>query len=289
MSPTAIISRAVIPALLQLGLVSWSANSVVVAQGPAGSSSASSANYFIASRQPVSGGAAQSQSYALVGCVAGGGNVQSTSFRLDGGFAASLTTPTFGSPWLAAARPRFATPRSAVTVTLLGTGLDLGSNPAVRVGGVPAPVTARSGDSLQVTLPSQPAPGWQGIELTNSGGTSILAQGIGILPMIYCDPPAATSTPFRLVFKGSQRDTVVWALGIGATNPVPLSGFGFGLGLSTAVLFVMPGASVLPASGELALPIPASAYVPASIYAQALFLSTDPGYAPGSFSNVLRF
>ena len=33
---------------------------------------------------------------------------------------------------------------------------------------------------------------------------------------------------------------------------------------------------------------PATTYPTNFIYAQALFLSSDPGYAPGAFSNVIR-
>ena len=41
-------------------------------------------------------------------------------------------------------------------------------------------------------------------------------------------------------------------------------------------------------SGELRLPIPPVPFV-FTIYAQGLFLTANPGYSPGSFSNMISF
>ena len=53
------------------------------------------------------------------------------------------------------------------------------------------------------------------------------------------------------------------------------------------LILVMPGFRILDASGEFRFSIPASAYS-GSIYAQGVFSTSNPGYAPASFSNVLR-
>ena len=73
-----------------------------------------------------------------------------------------------------------------------------------------------------------------------------------------------------------------------AAAPAPIPGFLYGLALHPATVVLLPGFTILPASGEFRFPIPAANYV-GPIYAQALFGSTNPGYAPGSFSNVLTF
>lgn len=69
-------------------------------------------------------------------------------------------------------------------------------------------------------------------------------------------------------------------------GPIRLGAFHHGLEINPVFLLVMPGVQILSTNGELRLPVPATP-LPTTIYAQALFASNNPGYAPGSFSNLL--
>ena len=54
-------------------------------------------------------------------------------------------------------------------------------------------------------------------------------------------------------------------------------------------MLLMPGMTIATPNGEVRMPIPAVGYAAGTIYVQALFGTTNSGYAPGSFSNVLVF
>jgi hypothetical protein len=51
---------------------------------------------------------------------------------------------------------------------------------------------------------------------------------------------------------------------------------------------VFAGFKITSNDGVLRLPIRARAYPIGLVHVQTLFLSTHPGFAPGSFSNVIR-
>jgi hypothetical protein len=57
--------------------------------------------------------------------------------------------------------------------------------------------------------------------------------------------------------------------------------------IDPATLLLPPGARITDSSGILRLSIPASP-ITTTIYLQGLFSTTNPGYAPVSFSNLLR-
>ena len=61
-----------------------------------------------------------------------------------------------------------------------------------------------------------------------------------------------------------------------------------GLAISPAVLLVLPGFAIADASGEVRLHFPPQTYATGLVLAQGLFVSSNPGYAPGAFSNVVR-
>ena len=82
---------------------------------------------------------------------------------------------------------------------------------------------------------------------------------------------------------------MAWVASFGPVQPLAIPGFLYGLALNPAVLLFLPGFQILPASGEFRFPIPATGYAAGSIYVQALFATQNPGYGPGSFSNVLVF
>jgi hypothetical protein len=251
---------------------------------------ASSSTYFLQSFASAGGGTAQSFQHLLDGALgACTGTTSSSRHQLVAGFTASLDTQAPGEPWLSAVSPRFVALRSGATVDLHGTALDQGGSLSVKIGGQAVTnVQSRLGHKMAVTVPDQPAPGWQPVEVTSSAGSTVLAAGIGILPMILTEPAAASEVPFGIVFKGSQGDTVVWALGIAPAAPLPLGGFGYGLALNPALILVLPGFGITGAQGELKMRFPATTYPTGSVYLQALFATANPHYGPASFSNVLR-
>ena len=250
-----------------------------------------SKTWFAPVTQHAPGGGCQSTTYYLNAAVGAGAVAQpsgSATYRLAGGFTANLGVVSSGKPWLAGVTPRFATMRGKAALTLSGTEFDLGSTPTIKIGGQVAVVGTRVKHAITTLLPIQPAPGWQPVEVISSAGTTILPRGIGVLPMVMSDPAPASDVAFDLVFKGTKGDFVYWAVGAAQVAPIPIPGILYGLGLHPSAFVVVAGFSIADNSGEARLPIPPRSYGTGTIYIQGLFSTTNPGYAPASFSNVLR-
>jgi IPT/TIG domain len=255
---------------------------------------ASSQNYFLPSVELANGANAASTNYRMCS-VLGAGVVAvasaSANHKMTGAYAATLDATTTGGPWLTAVTPRFATSKSAATLSLWGNGLN-SSAAALKIGGVSSAVLSQQNHLITTKLPflagppSSPGPGWHNVSVTNSGGTSTLPDAIGILPMLMTDPAPAANTAFDIVFKGSPGDTIVWVIGIPPIPPIPIGNFLYGLAVNP--LITLPGFAISNANGEFRLPVAPTPYL-SPFFAQALFVSSNPGYAPGSFSNVLKF
>ena len=271
-------------------LATVSLAAVSLGGGLAAQAAAASRNYLLASHEQASGATSNSTSYQL-SCAVGAGVVashaKSASYVLLGGYTATLDLKTTGQPWLTGVTPRFATPKGGAAVTLFGSELNLGTGVTVKIGGQAATVGVRTNGRITTKLPFQPAPGWQPVSVTAPGfGTSTLPEAIGILPMIFTDPAPAPNVAFDFVFKGSQGDNVILAVGLTAGPPAPLGGLLYGLVLNPIVVVaVFPIANP---TGELRFPVPPINFR-GTLFAQALFITSNPGYAPGSFSNFLVF
>ncbi|MCA8957240.1 MAG: hypothetical protein KDC87_14285 [Planctomycetes bacterium] len=249
-----------------------------------------SENVFLAGQDRATGGAAQSASFRAHVVVSTGmtlGTAASSSFKLEGGLAATFDAPVVGRPWLVGARPVRVLPVGGPTLELFGTELDLGASPSLSIGGQVASITGRAHHRLMATCPAQPTPGWVDARFASSAGATDLGQACGVLPMLTTETTPAPDEPFTLVFQGTPNDTAILALGIGTGPPIRLGAIRYGLALNPAVLVIL-AALPIPATGEFRLPVPAAAWV-GPLYAQALFANSGSPYAPGSFSNVLVF
>ena len=60
-------------------------------------------------------------------------------------------------------------------------------------------MTSRTRDRIQTKLPAQKEPGWAPVEVTLGGGTSVLREGVGVLPMLDGERPASTLLGFDRV------------------------------------------------------------------------------------------
>ena len=263
--------------------------SSLAAQTGTDNSGSGSVTYFSESKTTAPGGSSTSTTYALTGMVGEQGSARSTSttYDLAGGFSAMVPTNTFG-PWLISVNPLVSPPRGTGLVWLSGTRLDLGNAPTVKVSGRPATVVAKSGTDIAVRLPTLSAPGWHQIELTNSQGVTSLERGLAVLPLLYTEGAPGSNVPFDLIFKGTKNDLVFWGLGFNPGPKIPLLSYLHGLTISTSFVRILPSFVISATSGEFRMRIPP---VPFNfpIFTQALFVTNDAGYAPGSFSNMLRF
>jgi hypothetical protein len=278
--PSSILQAA---AVLGLGLATG-----LPAQTFTDSSGSSSVTYFTESRSDSDGGTATSATYALTATIgqADPSNASSATYLLAGGFPGTLDA-TSTEPWLTAAQPQFVMPRSTDLVWLSGARLDLGT-PTVDLSGRAATLVAQSGSDVAVRLPSLPAPGFHEIALHNAAGTTSLERGIGVLPMLFTEGAAASDTSFDLVFKGTKGDMIIWAVSRGPGQLFGFSPYLHGLTIDLTVFRVLDSLLITKDSGELRFSVPPVPFqFPA--YFQALFLTSNPGYAPGSFSNVLSF
>lgn len=263
----------------------------LAAQAPADTHAAASSKWFLVGGETASGGAATSLTYRLEASTGSGVVARaatSSTYRLAGGYFGITEVPVTGAPRLAGVLPRFVTPRGGARITLAGTELDLGGAPVIEVDGRAASLvgTPQPGE-LRADLPQLGAPGWRPLRVTTPQGSSVLPRGIGVLPMLFCEPAPASGRASGIVFKGSQGDQILWVVGAAPTAaPIALGGFGFGLRVDPSLYLVMPGFAVAAADGEFRLPLPAAKYrIP--LYLQALFVSNNPGYGPASFSNLL--
>lgn len=252
------------------------------------SSGSSSVNYFSESKGQADGGSSSSTTFALTATVGQHepGKRNSATYYLSGGFIGTLDAVSAGA-WITSASPTFHTPRSTNLIWLTGTRLNVGT-PAVTISGKPASVIASSPTDVAVRLPMLPDPGWHSIALTNSLGTTSIERGVGVLPMLYTDGAAASNVSFDLVFKGTKNDFVIWALGFNSGPKIPIAPYLHGLTLNASFVKILPSFQITDASGEFRLPIPPVPFV-FTIYCQSLFITTNPGYSPGSFSNRVSF
>ncbi len=258
---------------------------------PATAQSASSASWFLVAGEAGSGGTSQSFQHALVGTLAAGapaGRAVSPSYTLLGGFPAAVDAPATGRPWLAAVAPPHGPLLGGTPLVLCGTELALGPAPTVTIGGVAAPVGARTDATIATTLPAQPRPGYQPVVVQGPFGATTLPRGVAVLPLLEFPVAHQANVPLALRYRGAPGDIVVYGVANSA-GPValPIAPFRHGLQLDLATVFVLTAGLVTAADGALDLPLPA---LPGgfSVHFQALALTQNPGWSPGSFTNAVR-
>ena len=253
--------------------------------------SASGPNHFLVAGELAAGGSTQSTVHRLTGTFASGAlarRATSTGYVLLGGFPAAIDTPASATPWLTQVTPAYGPLLGGTALTLHGTELNLGPVPQITIGGVAAVPGARTNATLQTTLPQQPGPGYQPVTVQSSFGSSTLPKGFGVLPLIDFPVAHQPNVPLGLRYLGAPGDQFVLALALG-TSPVQLvlAPFHHGLQLDLFTLVVLSPITVTDPGGELTIGLPAAA-PPVPIWFQGFALSQNPGWFPGSFTNVTR-
>lgn len=253
--------------------------------------SASSPTHFLVGGEVAAGGTTQSIAHRLAGSFSSGvpaARSTSTNHVLLGGFPAAGDVPVAGRPWLTGVSPAFAPLLGGTPLVLHGTELNLGAALQITVGGVGAITGARTQASVQTTLPAQPRPGYRDVHVRSTAGDSTLPRGIGVLPLLEFPVAHQANVPVVLRYLGAQGDQVVLVLALGTLPaPFPIPGFHHGLELDLFSLLALPALPVTAADGRLEVQLPAAA--PASpIFFQAFSLTQNPGWFPGSFTNVAR-
>jgi hypothetical protein len=258
---------------------------------PLAAQAASGTTHFLVASESSAGGTTQSFVHRLTGTLSSGvpaARATSPGYVLLGGFPAAIETTATGTPWLTHVTPGHGPLLGGTAVTLHGTELNLGPVPQITIGGVAAVPGARTNATLQTVLPRQPRPGYQAVTVQNTSGSSTLSKGIGVLPLIEFPVAHQSNVPLDLRYRGARGDQFVLALALGS-NPFPLvlPPFHHGLQLDLFTLFVLPPITVTDPGGVLTIGLPAAApAVP--IWFQGFSFSQDPGWFPGSFTNVAR-
>lgn len=253
------------------------------------SGSASSQSYFLVTAELANGEETNSLLYNLRPSQGNGLVVepisQSSTYVILGGLPAMLSTPVIGRPWVTGVSPFYVPQFGQPQLILHGTEMWLGGTPTVSIGGQNAPVSGRTADTVLVTMPVQPVPGLQPVQITNNLGTTTLNEGVGVLPMLELREPMNGTDPNRIRYHGSSVDFVI--LGIGthlAPAGLVLPGFNYSLQLDpNTVLLTL--AYLADAEGRFDVPLPP--FPSGWFRVQALVWSSDPGYAPGSWTNEL--
>jgi hypothetical protein len=273
--------------LLLLASVASAAASAV-AQDRAGVAY-SSPTYFLTAIEFGSGEEADSVQHKLrpvlsTGVVAEPDSGSATYF-LRGGFPAMLTSSTMGTPMLAGVTPFFVGQDGSQRAVVSGYDMLRGGAPTVTVGGQPATVTQSTTDHVTVEVPNQPVPGFQPVTLTNGLGTVQLERGVAVVPMMFNREPLNIATPVHSTLVATQGDLVVLGLSFGRLpGPVPLLGARYGLLLDPNLLFATALIRVTEANGTYVLTAPPLPVV-GQTYVQALVITTNPTYAPWSWTN----
>ena len=258
--------------------------------GTVSAQAASSKSFFLASSETGPSGSCVSTGFRLTAGVGSGavpGRAVSKGFVLEGGFPATLDAPLTGRPWLTGVRPLYAPLRGGSALSLHGTELALGAGAAVKIGGKNAVVTTRTRDKIDTTMPTGLAPGWHPVTVTAGGSTTTLTRGLGVLPLLELEKPAEPHYPFTLRYRGSKGDIVVVFVGV-AKLPfaVPVSPYLHGLELNPGAMLVLNPAFVSDQNGVLRTPLVALAWARPLLF-QAITISQNPGYKPGSFTNIV--
>lgn len=255
---------------------------------------ASSTTRFLPGCEASNGGVAGSTTFRLEASFGSGvvpTRAGSTNYRLLGGFNAAIEAPAAGRPWLTGVRPLYGPILGGTArYDVHGTELQLGAATNVTIGGRTAPVVSRTRDRVAVTLPAQPAPGWQPVTVTNAGGTAHLPRGIGILPMVDRPHAVEINQPFRVTYRGAQGDLVFLAVAGGKLPfaiSIPPYHHGLELNIGALIGTVAGPFVVTDPIGELHFDFPGIPFV-RPIYVQMLGLpASNPGYVPGCFTNVM--
>ncbi len=273
------------PTLLGVALCA-SALALPVSAQRDGGGAASSQTFVMPSSETSSGGSSASTVYKLTASFGAGvvaDSCTSTTYKLVGGFTATLDTPLGLRPWLTSVLPLYAPFKGGIALRLAGTNLHLGANAGVKIGGQVATVGSRGRAFINVTVPAQKVPGWQPVEVSVGGQTSTLPKGLGILPLLDIERAAIPGIPFSVTYRGTPGDAVVWLVSGGSlSHPIPLAGFGYHFALD---LFTIT--AVMSPTGKTDLFIPGVPWA-RPLAMQALGLSTNAGYAPGCFTNVVK-
>jgi len=259
---------------------------------PGFSQVASSTSFFVPGLERAPGGQCASTNFRMEICVGGGVVLQplfSSNFKFLGGFNTVSDTPITGHPWLSGASPMYGPFLGGTTHTLHGHELNLGAATTATVGGHTATVLSRARDHMKVRLPGQTIPGWQPVTATNPGGTAHLIKGIGILPMVEKAHAIEVGQPFRITYRGTQGDVVVIAVTTAKmAAPVPFPPYLHALEVDFGSLVDHIGPlGVTDPSGELHIDIP-GIFFHRPIHVQMISLPvSNPGYAPGCFTNTI--
>jgi len=256
--------------------------------GSAGAQAAASVNFFIPAVEQTPGGEATSGVFS-VACSFGAGltptGAASPLFSLLGGFPTMIDTPTTGRPWITGSLPQFPLLRGGTAQTIFGTQLDLGPSTTVAVDSVPAPVNSRGPGTLDITMPHVIEGGPLPVEVVNSGGRALQPEVIKVLPLIETDGPFRNFEVNRIRYRGVQGDVIVWALADAPIAPIQLFPYEGLFRLNLLTLIASLPQIVTSPDGILYLDLPAvELNIP--IFFQGFVFSNDPGYGPGSFTNL---
>lgn len=273
--------------LLLLASVAGAAASAV-AQDRAGVAY-SSPSYFLTAIDLGSGEEADSAAHKLrqvlgTGVVAEPFSGSATYF-LRGGFPAMLTSATMGAPMLAGMTPFFVGQVGSPSAVAAGFDLLPGGLPTITIGGQPATVTQWTTDHVTVDVPDQPVPGFQPVTLTNGVGTARLERGVAVLPLLFNREPLNVATPLHSTLVATQGDIALLVLSFGRLPaPVPVLDARYGLMLDPSLLITTAMITVTEADGTFVLQAPPLPIV-GQLYYQALVITTNPTYAPWSWTN----
>lgn len=260
---------------------------------PLAAQASSSQSYFQTSTEHADGGQSQSPIYAMRS-VTGPTLVPepcsaSATYVVEGGFTATLDATYIGRPWSTGVSPLYVGPAAGPTITIHGTELDLGAVPTVTIGGINATVQTRSIDNLTVTLPAQPEPGFQPVEITNGLGTTRVDGGIGILPILDTVCPVNSQTRIGMEYIGSPGDTAVLLLGVApAAVGFPVLNFGYSLQIDPGFLLASAPFVAGP-DGRVFFDLPPTNLADFVVLQTLTYITVNPSYPNGSFSNLLDF
>lgn len=258
---------------------------------------AAGSTYVLAAGRLLNGTVSHDTQFSLaahLGSFEPGSTTAGSGLTLTGGLAALIDSPVTGAgavPWPLAVQPSFVDLASDVAnpVVLRGAALDTDGALSVRVGNAPATVLSVTKPAVTIAIPPPVQPGFQPVHLTSQNHATAVVPGLGVLPLLGLEEPAAPDRPLGLLCHGHPGDRVWIAVSAGAASVgvrVPPFHHQFLLAPSS---FALVGAfSITAPDGRLRIFLPPPG-VTSPVVIQGLVIGGgSASYAPGSFTNIVR-
>jgi hypothetical protein len=258
---------------------------------------AAGSTYVLAAGRLTNAAVAHDTQFSLaahLGSFEPGSTTAGSGLTLTGGLVAVIDPPVTGAgavPWPLAVQPPFVDVAADVAnpVVLRGAALDTDGALSARVGNAPATVLSVTKPAVTIAIAPPLQPGYQPVHLTGQNHATAVVPGLGVLPLLGLEEPAAPDRPLGLLCHGHPGDRVWIAVSAGAASVgVRVPPFHHHLLLAPSSFVLVGAFSITASDGRLRLVLPPPGVTSPVVIQGLVIVGGSASYAPGSFTNVVR-